>query len=146
MHEFITSFNLGWQCNYKPQRTFWSMPQHSAFWRWTFHRILQTSLIQQIMSPVLLFSSRPLLTALTTAALLKHDITVCWLTALPPLIPRSGIVHCFLDIFIILNTFFLNMSWSRQLMCIQDISFKWSALIWLPQETKHFPLINYVYI
>lgn len=60
-------------------------PWLSKIWRWAFHKILQTSLIQQIMPPVLLFSPHPLLTALTTSALLKHDITVCWLTPLPTL-------------------------------------------------------------
>lgn len=56
----------------------------------------QTSPVQQIMSPTLFFPRLvPLQTAPTTAALLKHDITVCWLTALSPLTPCSGIVRCF---------------------------------------------------
>ena len=47
-----------------------------------------------------------LLTALTTAALLKHDITVCWLTALPLLIQALVLFAAFWTSFSFLRLFF----------------------------------------
>lgn len=79
-----------------------------------FYKNLADIIDSNRMSPVLLFSPHPLLTALTTATLLKHDITVCWPTALPT---SSGVLHSFLDIFLIFKPFSTRLevgSWYTQ--------------------------------
>lgn len=109
IHQLITLFSAGW----------WGLLSEGEH----FTKSRRRHRFKQIMSPMLLSSSRPLLTALTKAALLKHDITVCWLTVLSP--PHTHTTVWYSLLFgrpphfehILFNT-----SWSRQLMCMQNVS------------------------